>query len=326
MYSLRPFAVLPLLLSVLLLLFSCKINPTPPDRYAMVYGVSDYSNGGINSLSLTDDDARAVAEMLYNKGFIVHLRIDDGTEGNSFAESMEPATKDQLEIDLENFAPTLNKSDILLFYFSGHGAQFYQENSDEGIYSDDLAEFIVLYPTEPEPPDTWAELSTFIISDDSFFEKLSYSNIDKKIVILDSCHSGGFIGQKYDFDAIDPVFSLSNKLREHIFFSTVDMFFSPDSGDIDPDEAIVITAAGEQEFSYEYGEHGVFTAGLLRAPQFADYDHNDYIDTGEIYRYTTNFIEKNWNPYIDSTPDDPHPEYHPHISGGPVDFILFEAD
>src|SRR6056297_3383844 len=101
MCSLRPLTVLPLLLSVLLLLFSCKVNPTPPDRYALVYGVSDYDetisyNGYyFPSLDYTDDDAVAMASLLEQKGYEVRLRLNNGDIPDSLA-----ATKDQLVEDL----------------------------------------------------------------------------------------------------------------------------------------------------------------------------------------------------------------------------------
>ncbi|MFW5711552.1 MAG: hypothetical protein ACOCZA_06350, partial [Spirochaetota bacterium] len=73
---------------------ACKINPTPPDRYALVYGVSDYSAAGISSLNYTDDDARSVAEMLHSKGFEVHLRIDNENGSYPYATSVAEATKE----------------------------------------------------------------------------------------------------------------------------------------------------------------------------------------------------------------------------------------
>lgn len=303
---------------------ACKINPTPPDRYALVYGVSAYEDhSSISNLNYTDDDARAVAEMLYNKGFNVYLRINDGTGIYSYADDVAPATKQQFSDDMALFASGLSDSSLLLIYFSGHGAQGLEPASgDEDQFSEPLDEFIVFYPEDGQSQ------QEYVMSDTAFYTYLRQASSNKRVVMIDACNSGGFIGMEYDYSSIPGEYSSSNPRSDGILKSTLSAFFEPRTGDIPSSEAIVITAAGESEVSWEAFGHGFLTFGFLYSAAYGDYDNNNYIDTGEVYRYTRSYIETHWNSNWESysESDQEYYQFMPHISGGPVDYVLFEAD
>ncbi|MDZ7793770.1 MAG: caspase family protein [Spirochaetia bacterium] len=315
-----------LLLSTVILILAataCKLNPTPPDRYALVYGVGTYEQVGFGNLGSTIDDAESVAQVLENKGYTVHLRLDDGADSDNKA-----ATIEQFKLDIQNIASGLGKNDVLIIYFSGHGGQggnYLPYSGDEDQFSEPEDEFIVFYPTSGDA------YSDYIFSDTDFYSELKKLPAKKKVVLLDSCNSGGFIGQEYSFDRLSPEYVDTDEYRDNIISSTLNAFFNPKTGDIPPTDAIVITAAGETEVSWEAFGHGFLTHGFLNAVKYGDYDNNDYIDTGELYRYTKYFIEKQWNnlwsdPEIYSEDFRYERQFMPHISGGPVDYILFKAD
>jgi len=304
--------------ALLLVLAGCTINPTPPDRYALVYGVSEY--GIYNDLPNTKNDATEVANALQSKGYNVYLRITDDIGSTD-------ATKSQFLDDFQNIIPTMGKNDILLIYFSGHGGQISPGfDSDEDQFADAYDEAIYFSDGSTDSMLTDNELRTL----------LSQSDVIKKVVIIDACNSGGFIGQEYDYDALNPEYSSTNETNTGIISNTLQAFFNPKTGDIPPSSAIVLSAAGEQEVSWESGTygHGIFTYALLNAFTDSDNNRDGYIDTGELYYYACEFIDVFWNYYsesiIASFPSDPptneEVEYMPHISGGPVDYILFEAD
>src|SRR6056297_476901 len=326
---LRHLLYFALLLGALILVLaatSCKLNPTPPDRYALVYGVGKYDNVGFSNLGSTVDDAESVAQVLEIKGYTVHLRLDDGTYSDSKA-----ATIAQFRDEIQNIASGLGKNDLLIIYFSGHGGQgiYLPSSGDEDHFSEPNDEFIVFYPKSGEA------YSDYIFSDTDFYSEIKQVPAKKKVVLLDSCNSGGFIGQEYSFDALSPEYVNTDEYRDNILSSTLNSFFNPKTGDIPPTDAIVITAAGETEVSWEAGGHGFLTHGFLNAVKHGDYDKNGYIDTGELYRYTRQYLENYWNNYW-NTEDYYYIngiktyryelQFMPHISGGPVDFILFEAD
>ncbi len=300
----------------ILLSSGCKINPSPPDRYALVYGISGYDdNANINPLELTDDDARTVAHTLKGKGYTVYLRIDDGSGTYPYADDVAPATLQQFQSDLTGFAAGLGKEDLLLIYFSGHGYQGLDmpRTNDEDQFSEPSDEYLVFYPENNIA-------SEYMISDTDFYHYLSYAAPKKRVVMIDACNSGGFIGSEYDFDAIPADYSSSNSKEDNILKSTLNAFFSPKTGDIPASGAIVISAAGESEESWEINEHGLLTYGFLYSVTHGDYDDNGYIDTGELYRYSRDYIDSQWNAVWQEY------QFMPHISGGAVDYVLFKAD
>jgi len=311
----KPHHFLPFLFlaSALLLLQSgCQLNPEPPELYALVYGISDYST---NPLTYTDDDARSIAQKLNEKGYTVHLRLNNGVGSYPYAASFEAATKTQLYTDFSLIVPQIDEDDILLIYFSGHGGQYSGTDPDEDQFADSSGEALLFYPGTAGSD----------LSDNDFYRLLSGSDIVKKVVIIDACNSGGFIGREYDFDALHPAYSDEDDQLDGIMSSSLDAFFSSGSADIRPSNAIVLSAAGEREVSWETGSygHGVFTYALLNAFENADYNGDDFIDTGEVYKYACDFIDTYWN---NAVPDDEEFQFMPHISGGAVDYLLFEAD
>lgn len=313
--------------AILLSTAACKINPTPPDRYALVYGVSDYSAANFSNLGSTIDDAESVAQLLMNKGYTVFLRTDDGSSGPQ----IESASLSQFKTDMSTIAQNLEKDDLLVFYFSGHGAQggFLPYSGDEDQFSEQNDEYIAFYPTS-------TDYNSFIMSDTDFYSYIKQSKANKKVILLDSCNSGGFIGQEYSFDSTSSDYVNTDKKKDNILSSTLNSFFNPKTGDVPASDAIVISAAGESEYSWESGGHGFLTHGILNAVRLGDYDKNGYLDTGELYRYTKSFIESHWNDLWKNTDfiydSDGNKVYRnglqfmPHISGGPVDYVLFEAD
>jgi hypothetical protein len=138
----------------------------------------------------------------------------------------------------------------------------------------------------------------------------------QKVVIIDACNSGGFIGDSPDVDTggSTPAYSTGDAFSKY--------FANAGAGDIAYTEAIVISAAGERELSYEVAgyNHGVFTYFLLQTPSRADRNGDGFVTASEAYYFTKNAIQSNWNPR------NPTESFTPHISGGAMDFVLFEAD
>jgi hypothetical protein len=106
--------------------------------------------------------------------------------------------------------------------------------------------------------------------------------------------------------------------------------FDGSSADIPPWDALVISASGERESSYESPDklgqgplyyHGVFTYFLLQSERNADHNGDGYITVTEAYYYARNRINTEWNLSYGYPVD----AFSPHVSGGPVDYVLFEA-
>ncbi|MBN1685497.1 MAG: hypothetical protein JW852_02535, partial [Spirochaetales bacterium] len=82
--------------------------------------------------------------------------------------------------------------------------------------------------------------------------------------------------------------------------------------------ALLITAAGEQEDTYESSslQHGILTYYLLESRYEADANEDGFITAGECFDYASLMIETWWEYLL----------FVPRISGGPVDPVLFRSD
>ena len=298
--------------AILLFLTACSLDTTPPGGYAIVYGISlydtEFAEGQPFTLNLTypNDDAIAVAGMLEEAGYEVILRTDT------------QATLANLESDITYVSTRVGENENFIYYFSGHGARLNTSSDDsaqtEPDGRDSYEEWIFLYGSIDN-----AVLSDLdaALSDDQILSLFDGVPTSRKIIILDACNSGGFIGSEVEVDVVPQD---SDGEGEEEFLDAVRKYLTAGgtgSVDIPSSEALVITAAGEQEDTYEtdaYG-HGVFTYYLLNARREADDNHDGFVTVGECVEYAASMIEAWW----------PAPSFVPRISGGPVDFVLFET-
>jgi hypothetical protein len=311
MTAFRLLLLLPLLLSA-----GCSLD-LDYGQYAIVYGISDYPETD-NDLSYTDEDAREFADVLDAQGYQVILRVtDDG--GNQ-------ATYNQLIADFAYVSQNAGLDDLFLFYFSGHGDQApaSAEDSETSLGSDSFDEVLVLVDD--------SLTKTVDLPDDELAVYLRTIPCARKVVIIDACNSGGFIGNQLEVDAVPP--SLAEGSTRNYFERIGDAVrlysnYGDGTSDISPSEALVIAASGEREYSYEAPDpknpdefqyyHGVMTYFLLEAVTGGDYNRDGYVTVTEAYRYIARNIQSEWNREHSFYFQD----FFPHVSGGPVDYILF---
>ena len=277
------------------LLTSCTFD-LDYDKYAIVYGISDYP-GTANDLSVAHSDAEAMEALFIDQGFTVILKTDAA------------ATKTELLGDFTAFSgATLD--DLFVFYFSGHGSQAdagWDGGTETTPESDGLEEYIALYDDE--------------LTDDALAQLLRAIPCARKVVVLDACFSGGFISNALAADAIPPEYydgpkGIFGTLGDAIYLYAN---FQDYGSDIPPGEALVIAATGEQDVAYETDDNGVMTGFLLESATKADYNFDDYITVSESYFYIYKNINKRFNQLYGASGF----AFFPHTSGGPVDYILF---
>jgi hypothetical protein len=282
----------------LALLASCTFD-LDYEQYAVVYGISDYPDTG-NDLSSAHLDAQEMHDLLVDQGFQVILQIDDA------------ATKTQAAIDFSSFnVPATTIDDLFVFYFSGHGGQDISGTNggtESTPGSDSEEEYISLYDE--------------VLTDDELAALLRTIPCARKVVILDSCFSGGFISNSLEADAIPPNYSevgsngLFETLGDAIYLYAN---FQDYGSDIPPGEALVIAASGEQDVAYETDGNGVMTRYLLESATNGDFNRDGYVTVTEAYFY----IYRNINKYFNMVYGASGYTFFPHVSGGPVDYILF---
>ena len=319
---LAPVGLLAALLAALLAGTSCTLDLSY-DKYAIVFGVGDYSDPAVSDLTWTLIDARDMAALLAAQGYEV-LGWDAG--GLATGETLDSyATEANFRSILEAVAAQASKDGLFLFYFSGHGGQT-SGNRSEGHAAADTDEEFIAFHAAPYPPDAAA---ADIVTDDELADALSILPCLKKIVIIDACNSGGLIGDSADVDGVPPDYSGTIYLALGKLGSALSAYFSPraDGGDINPGDALVVAGAGEREPAQEdlsngyWGfEHGFFTYFLLQVPARGDGNADGFVTVTEAYDYVREQLDSNWNANVSASM-----RFAPHVAGGPIDYVLFAA-
>jgi hypothetical protein len=333
-----------LLLTLVALLGSCSMfdySGIVTNKYALVYGVTRYilnpiTGPTVNDPNLTypDVDAKDVAAMLTSAGYTVYKSrwvddtgemfvngVDTGAKINDSLRDDRAPTMQAIEGDIASLGTQIGPNDTFVFYFSGHGMPNANPSTHEwfvpywGIQYSSTDNYYYGYPQ-------------YSIEDNEFGGVLSASiGTPRKVVILDTCNSGGFVGNSLETD-ITPVHYTGGTpiitpaaIAEAI--ANYAAFQSSPTG-ISPYNAQVLAAAGSNESSYEVGppiSHGIMTYYLLQAADQGDLNHDGHLTVLEAFSFVKAAINTGWNSdpgviLYDET-------FSPHISGGPVDFVLF---
>lgn len=318
-----------------LVLGACGRTHDLPPGYAIVYGVSEYTS--ISDLGQPAADAIAMAAMLEESGYTI---VSGGPRTNA------EATWANVQADFAAAAANAPADSRFLFYFAGHGfgdgmedqygtppfseewAEHLasEEAGDEPAGAGSYPEYLFLHDADPfnDVPLTLEES----ISDDELAELVRSVPSRQRVVIIDACHSGGFAGSGTTVDTVPRAYDGYEdgaQLVDALNAMTLYLDYGTDDpADLDEDDAVVIAAAGEQDFSYEgdfWGfPNGVFTHFFLQAREAADHDFDGYVSTTEAYAHAVAAIRAVANEDLVG-----QEKFIPRVTGGPVDYILFPA-
>jgi len=308
--------IFPILLTIII--SSCSLVQEEYSTYILSYGVGTYIEGttGRPNLSYTVKDASEVYDLFTSKGYQGYLRTDS------------TATKEQLTEDIQELSLTIRPKDVIVLYFSGHAGQYgISDAGNEPFERDIYTERLLLYGSVYDSEGSIKVDEELMISDDELNVLLACINTKKKVIIIDACNSGGFIGTSSSLDAVPQNYKegtigiTGNSLSKavYLYFAYPNL---PDT-DINQDNAFIITASGEREYSYEEAglQNGVFTHFFLESPTLADRDKNGSVTVTEAYSHTFRRIMEEWN-----NPNHPVYRFLPHVSSGAMDLHLFAAD
>lgn len=195
--------------------------------FYLIIGINDYQNPGMNDLSYCVDDARSIYDAVARQSKWrgeARIFVDwDATKANIYQAIMEVASK-------------MNPQDHFVMYYSGHGGQL------QDAYGR-LEEVILPADTDPQRRDT-------MITDDELISWISQIPGTNKVLIFDSCYSGGMIPGRAQGQVTVLRPSLDGLART-----------------LSGMGAAVMTAAAPDEYSWEsyYLGHGIFTYFLAEA-------------------------------------------------------------
>jgi Caspase domain len=224
-----------------------------PQLHAVIVGINDYENDKLK-LRFATNDATEVAKVLKASGEKlydqVHVKLLN-TRGSTGKTAILQAIKEA--------ASKAQTEDVFIFYVAGHGQNFgdngyHMLTADVGVMTDKAIQERSISAQELQ---------------------LAISNVPsgKKVVLLDTCQSGGgldaskLMSVRGGIDNLDMVKDMNRK-----------------SG------AIVLAAAESKEDAMEgYQGHGVFTFALLEALKGkADTKGDGFVSTFQLQEYVSN--------------------------------------
>ncbi len=206
--------------TALLLVQSALVHAAEPRKLAFVAGVSKYQKDGLTNLKYAELDARDLGLKLKEIGFEVSTLLGDR------------ATHAALDSELQKFfgsLKTLNKDDVVLLAFSGHGLQLQIEEPKRG-----LVETPFFCPVDALKTDAKTLLSLNWVMQRINEDSASSQNL----LIVDACRDNPAKGAK----GVDgsTVTALPSKLS--VLFGS---------------------SSGTQSFESDNEHHGIFTWALL---------------------------------------------------------------
>ena len=221
-----------------------------PAIHVVIIGVADYQNDNqkLKDLQYTVNDARSVAQFYRSKN------------GGAVAESSlmlllnEEATKQNILTRTKELFAKANPRDMIVFYFSGHGTLRSLDNQKQ----------LHLLPYDFAFNDEDAAIPI------SEIEELFNNTVaDKKMLILDACHSGGTMPK------------LTGRFKNHLATLTDKDIAILTSSDID-ETSIEHSSIGE-------GGRGIFSYYLTNALTFhsntCDTNDNGVVSILELFEY-----------------------------------------
>jgi len=247
-------------------------EPNPIVRRALLVGVGDYQyfpdifgNSDLTAPPLDVD--------------MMHSTLNNSSSGfSSFTELKDlQASKTAILNGIATAFSEADSDDVSYFYFSGHGMNY------EGIS--------YLCPTDASyfPP-----LSSYVSTNE--LESALSAIPGTKVIFLDSCHSGGFIGKGKE--------SENNILKEELINfnnDVVNVFFEGSSkGLLTTNQYKVLTSCHYYQVCYEMipgdeNSYGVFTRALCSGcgyygDYFADSNSDNKVSLQEAYLYVIDWV------------------------------------
>jgi Caspase domain len=237
-----------------------KPKPMPPPegeftgrKFALIAGISRYSDDRISDLQFADADARDLRDFLRR------------TEGGGFKPEdilfleNEQATLGSVNAALDRILSQAGTNDLILLFIAGHGGP--DPKAPQNLY-------YAMHDTNV------ADLSRTALLMTSLQEKLNAARARRAVVFIDTCHSAGLSGE-----TMSGARSLENNL---INLYSAKLFKE--------EGRAAITSSDVNEVSYENqrwgGGHGVFTYALLEGLRGqADANADSLITAGELFAY-----------------------------------------
>ncbi|NLC55968.1 MAG: tetratricopeptide repeat protein [Armatimonadetes bacterium] len=235
-----------------------EVAQAASQKWAVLVGVNQYESKEITPLRFSVRDVRAIHEVLVDPkraGFPpanVVLLTDDQ------AERQKHPTRRNVYDALYFLEQNAKPEDLVVIYYSGHG--FRDRDSGKSY----------LLPLDTVTHD----LESSAIPNDEFLARVARIQANKKVILLDACHSGGLsLGAKADAKLPTEYYEMLAKAEGTVTIASC-------SGD-------------EQSYEYPGKGQGAFTYFLCEGlTGKADADGNGVVSFQEVSAYVVNSVSE----------------------------------
>ena len=233
------------------------------ERWAVVIGISKYQAPGHN-LNYSADDARAFAGTLEQHCGFARDHIKLLLNEQATAQAIRAALGTWL-------AKAAGRQDLVVIYYSGHGAP----DHDDNVSEDGIRKYLVSYDADPN------DLFSTAVPMDDLSAALLRVRSERAIVLLDCCYSGAAApaGQA---GAVRTFAPHGVQYAEKIKSGFIDTLARSGRG------RAVITGCDPSERSWEYNDlkHGIFTHYLIEGLEGGATDpQQGYVNVNGLYDY-----------------------------------------
>lgn len=294
-------------ISIFMLVSSCSSTiKVPTNRFALAIGIADYVSA--TPLIYTVKDATDMGSLLIDQGWtdVALLTNSAATKAGIVSAIQALISKAAADEDSSNAT--------ILVYYSGHG------DSENGVS--------YICPSDTTFTGGIPNVSS-MISVAELYQLFAQVSCKNKLLILDSCYSGGFVDTGSSIDVSPQNTNVSGTNDASVFFSALadanTLLAASCSAQADP-SIVTISACGSEELSYDAGKYqnGAFTYFLMQSATHADSSGKGYVTATEAYAYAKKLLKYSWD--VDAT--NPLSGIYgwlllPHISGGSGDLVLF---
>jgi uncharacterized caspase-like protein len=225
----------------------------------LAIGVSRYANSNLN-LEYADNDAKAVSDTLKMQEGKIYAKVNIKTLVN------ESATRGNILQSITSYLAKAGPKDMVLIFIAGHGVKniqtgsyyFLPHNADNENY---LYEGV-----------NWSDFDEIV--------KILSGNVNKVIIIVDTCHSGSM---KVSMRGVQAGEELGHRISES---SGIYILSGSKAGELSIE-------SNRYKMSDEKKGHGAFTYSILRGLSGqANYDNDSYLTIGELFSFVAKEVPK----------------------------------
>lgn len=238
-----------------------------PKLYALVIGTSNYRGSDLD-LKFADNDALRFSSALEQTASLLFEKKNVFVSAYTTASETLP-TKAVIQKSFQDLKSKITPNDVLVVYFSGHGATYTEEGKDYFYYlTADMSSSNVSDPFVR---------SNFTISSHELANWISELPVERNVLILDACFSGTAVN---DLLAISKSSEGSNERAIQRMKHRLGTF--------------ILTGSAPNQVSFESAKYkqSLLTYALLSAMRGERLVEDQFVDVYELFTYAAENVPK----------------------------------